>query len=301
MQANIFDIQRYSIHDGPGIRTTVFFQGCPLRCDWCCNPESQFARVQLGYHVRRCIGCGSCVMACHFHMILKDEKGVHFNRAHCDDCSGRPCVKACPAKALVTYGYNVTMDKLLLDVDRDAPFYKNSGGGITASGGEPLMQSDFLAGFFAACKKRGYHTAIETSSHVRWEAIEGILPNTDLFLCDLKHIDAEHFYARTGGHLSLVLDNLKRLRNNTDQIIIRIPLIPGFNDDTDTLRNMCRFIGRLEIRHVNLLPYHRLGKEKYESLGRPYSLDHITLQNREKLAALEKVPEEFGLVTKIGG
>ncbi len=301
MQANIFDIKRYSIHDGPGIRTTVFFKGCPLRCDWCCNPESQSAQKQIGYYVTRCIGCGSCVVACPHHMISRDEKGMYINRAYCDHCEGMPCVAACPAKALVAYGCTLDIDELLRNVDGDALFYEQSGGGITASGGEPLLQAQFLVDFFAACKKRGYHTAVETSSYVPWEAIESVLPYTDLFLCDLKHISAEPFYKRTGGHLDLILGNLKKLREHTDCIIFRIPLIPGFNDDTGTLRNMCRFINLLQIKQVHLLPYHRLGKEKYKSLGRTYKLNNVALQSKEELLELAKVPAEFGLQVQMGG
>lgn len=301
MRATIFDIQRYSLHDGPGIRTTVFFKGCPLHCLWCCNPESQSQAIELGYHLEKCIGCGSCVKACPQGMISLGEAGIHIDQSRCAECEEKFCTKACPAKALVTYGRMTMVEELIEEVAKDAAFFSQSGGGITASGGEPLAQPNFLARFFAECQRQGFHTAVETSSAVRWAAFEAILPYTDLFLCDLKHVDPEAFHRQTKGDLSLVLENLAKLRERTERMIIRVPLIPGFNDDEETLAELSGWLSNHEIADLHLLPFHRLGDEKYRSMGRAYAYGDNKPQTPAQLQQLAAIARAHGLHVQLGG
>ncbi len=301
MLATIFDIQRYSLHDGPGIRTTVFFKGCPLQCDWCCNPESQQPAIELGFHQAKCIACGSCVEACPLGAISLEKEGLRIDRAICAGCSDKPCARACPSRALAVYGRRISADDLMREVQKDGEFFRQSGGGVTASGGEPLMQAGYLADFFARCKAAGLDTAIETSSSVTWAAMESLIPHTDLFLCDLKHTDAGLFRAHTGGDLSLVLSNLDSLSARTDRVIIRVPLIPGFNDDADSAAAIFATARGLGFTEIHLLPFHRLGTQKYASLGRKYRLSEGQPQPRETTEYLARLAGQYGLQVRVGG
>lgn len=253
MNTIIFDIQRNSFVDGPGIRTTVFFKGCNLRCRWCHNPESQAFEKQMMIYKDKCIGCGKCKEVCPNHL----EK--------CDFCG--KCELYCPADARKICGKEYTADEVFSEIIKDKAFYENSGGGVTFSGGECMLQIDFLSEILKKCKENGIHTAVDTAGNVPWESFEKILPFTDLFLYDIKAFSSELHKIGTGVTNTLILENLKRLSGKTD-IIIRIPIIGGYNDSEAELEQIALFLKGIKIIKAELLPYHAMGEHKYDALGR---------------------------------
>lgn len=253
LKANIFDIQRNSFVDGPGIRTTVFFKGCNLHCKWCHNPESQSFAKQMMFYKDRCTACGKCREVCPNHL------------KSCNFC-GR-CEFYCPAEARKICGKYYTVDEVFGEIIKDKAFYNNSRGGVTFSGGECMLQLDFLSEILEKCKTMGIHTAVDTAGNVPWESFEKILPFTDLFLYDIKAFLPEHHKAGTGVSNKLILENLKRLSGKTD-IIIRIPVIGGYNDNETELKRIAVFLQSVKTIDIELLPYHSMGEYKYEALGR---------------------------------
>jgi len=264
----IFDVKRFAIHDGPGIRTTVFLKGCPLRCLWCQNPEGISPSIELAYDPRQCIGCGACAAACPegAHTIVG---GQHvYERSLCRACG--ECTRRCPTEALRLVGRRVPVGEVLEIVLRDRIFYEKSGGGVTLSGGEAMAQPEFARAVLAAARAEGLHTCVDTSGHVPWEHFECVLPMVDIFLYDVKDTDPERHRANTSGELGLVLDNLARLDAAGARLHLRYPVIPGINDGTADMRELAGLWGTLWSRPpVELLPYHRLGEGKRSSLGRP--------------------------------
>lgn len=252
-KANIFDIQRSSFVDGPGIRTTVFFKGCNLRCKWCHNPESQSFDKQMMFYKDKCTGCGKCREVCPNHL------------QSCDFCG--KCELYCPAEARKICGREYTSDEVLAEVIKDKAFYDNSGGGVTFSGGECMLQLDFLREILEKCKSAGIHTAVDTAGNVPWESFEKILPFTDLFLYDIKAFGAELHRKGTGVSNELILENLKNLSGRAD-IIVRIPVIGGYNDNDEEIRQIADFLKQIKIIKAELLPYHAMGEHKYTALGR---------------------------------
>lgn len=252
-KANIFDIQRSSFVDGPGIRTTVFFKGCNLRCKWCHNPESQSFDKQMMFYKDKCTGCGKCREVCPNHL------------QSCDFCG--KCELYCPAEARKICGREYTSDEVLAEVIKDKAFYDNSGGGVTFSGGECMLQLDFLCEILEKCKSAGIHTAVDTAGNVPWESFEKILPFTDLFLYDIKAFGAELHRKGTGVSNELILENLKNLSGRAD-IIVRIPVIGGYNDNDEEIRQIADFLKQIKIIKAELLPYHAMGEHKYTALGR---------------------------------
>jgi pyruvate formate lyase activating enzyme len=258
----IFDIQRFSLHDGPGIRTTVFFKGCPLKCLWCHNPESINPDIELAFYTHKCINCGSCILVCPTGALQNDDlKGKKYDREICQFCW--KCSEACASEALKVQGKRYRVEEVLTEVLRDLPFYKQSGGGVTLSGGEPTFQFDFCLALLEACKENNISTALDTSGFVLWERLERLLPFVDIFLYDIKHMDSEEHKRLTGVPNEVILENLLKLDKVGKPIEIRIPIIPGYNDSEENIEAVSNLIkGLKSIKGVKLLPYHKLGLSK---------------------------------------
>ena len=267
MQTGIlFDVKRFAIHDGPGIRTTVFFKGCPLSCLWCHNPESQSSGPQLLYWAERCIGCGACVGACAAGAVSLENGVAKTDRALCTGCGA--CVEICPPQAREIAGEAWWLDRLLDTIERDLLFYDESGGGVTLSGGEPLAQPEFALDVLAACKSRRIHTAVDTCGFAEWDVLDAVASQTDLFLYDVKHLDDDRHRELTGVSNGLILENLERLSEAGHRIWIRYPLIPCVNDAEGEIAALGRIVSRLKsVDAVHLLPFHRGGKRKRAGLG----------------------------------
>ena len=261
----VFDIQRFCIHDGPGLRTTVFLKGCPLACRWCSNPESQSSAPELFHNADRCMQCGACVTACPSGAIGND---IHIDRNICLACGG--CETVCPMAALVVKGREMSPSDVLAEVEKDRPFYISSGGGATVSGGEPFAQPDFLFSLLSAFKTAGIATAIETSLHAKWDDIDRCLPFLDHLIVDVKHFDSSVHEEWTGRRLDSIRRNIEYLLSRRVAPLFRIPVIPGFNSSHDDAEEFADYFEELGIRKVELLPYHIFGEGKYGMLNRDY-------------------------------
>lgn len=296
----LFDIRRYSIHDGPGIRTTVFFKGCPLHCAWCHNPESQSGRPELMLHPARCIGCGACAGVCPNGAIHSVAGRWLTERTQCTAC-GR-CAEACYAEARQVVGRAYTVDEALAAIERDRAFYAQSGGGVTFSGGEPLAQPDFLLELLRACQSAGLHTALDTCGFAAWEQFERVLPYVDLVLYDLKLMDEDRHRQYTGVSNRRILANLQRLCASGKPVWLRMPLIPGVNDDAANLTAAAAFAAALPGRpSLNLLPYHNAAEAKYAGLGLPYRLPGVASPDDQAMQAAAAYFTQVGLKVTIGG
>lgn len=286
----VFNIQHYSVHDGPGIRTIVFLKGCPLRCRWCCNPESQALLPELAYNPNKCIGsseCHRCKETCPSGAIAAVETGkIAIDRDACNRCF--ECVEACPSRAMHIFGKTMNVAEVLRIVEADNAFYSRSGGGMTVSGGEPLMQPDFTIELIKEAKKRHIDATIETCGFADWSNLEKVARHLRLILFDIKSINAEKHKAFTGVTNELILDNFQRMRENFPDlhILVRIPLIPGLNDSEAEIGEILSFIKNAPKVTYELLPYHRMGQSKYEFLGRSYPMADIKLSD-ERAKALK--------------
>jgi len=296
----IFDISRYAIHDGPGIRTTVFLKGCPLSCWWCHNPESQSADKELLYRAERCIGCATCVEACPEGAISHTPEGYVANSDRCTLCG--KCVPVCPADARELVGREITVAELIKEIEKDALFFDESGGGVTFSGGEPLAQSQFLIEALKACREMDIHTVVDTCGFAPRQVLESAVPFTRLFLFDLKMIDPELHRKYTGVSNDIVLSNLAWLSEQETETIIRIPIIPGINDTPDNIEATGKFLAGLPKKlEVNLLPYHATAQQKYSRFGLTYRLPHLNPPPAEQMEELTGRLALFGLSVFAGG
>ncbi len=286
MKGRLFDIQRYSSHDGPGIRTTVFFQGCGLRCRWCHNPESFEQQPAILFTPASCISCGACAGVCpvNAHSFRPEHE---FDRLRCTHC-GR-CAEVCPSKALERSGGDQTLEEVLQVIRRDLPFYRSSGGGVTLSGGEVLLQPDFAAELLKKCKEEGMHTAADTAGLVPWEAFLKVLPWTDLFLYDIKAVTPELHQRATGADNALILENYRRLREAGAQIWVRIPVVPGYTEDKEELRRIAAFLKGKEPACVELLRFHRMAESKYRALGMDYEMKETQPPETEAMEAYREL------------
>ena len=280
----IFDIKRFAVHDGDGIRTTVFFKGCPLKCMWCHNPEGISFKPQLAFYENKCINCGECAAVCPAGAQKITAAGHTYNREECVLCGG--CERACLGNALKVYGKIMTVEELMPILLEDKPFYDNSGGGVTFSGGECMLQLDFLREILEKCKSAGIHTAVDTAGNVPWESFEKILPFTDLFLYDIKAFGAELHRKGTGVSNELILENLKNLSGRAD-IIVRIPVIGGYNDNDEEIRQIADFLKQIKIIKAELLPYHAMGEHKYTALGR--NTESFNVPNKNFMNRLQQL------------
>lgn len=299
MQGSVYNIQRFCMHDGPGIRTTVFFKGCPLRCRWCHNPEGQSGRSELSFHAGQCRRCFACREVCPAQAIL-DQADQRVDRDRCTLCLH--CVAACPYGGLTTVGASLSLQLLFDEVQQDAVFYRRSGGGVTASGGEPLTQYQAVEELFALCHNLGIQTALDTCGYVPWKVIATIEPLVDLFLYDLKCASPEKHRQWTGVSNQLILENLRRLcRKRGKDVRIRIPLIPGFNDDPAELVAMAGLVSQLPAQMVDVLPYHSFAQAKYHALDMDYSLAGIADYSQEEGERIAQIFRDLGKTVTVGG
>ncbi len=296
----VFNVQRFTIHDGPGMRTEFFLKGCPLHCRWCSNPESQRLQPEVGVYRQKCIGrrvCGACTEVCPegselFHFTV--GKLAAIDRSRCTDCLR--CLSECPSDALKRWGEPMSVEHCMALIRRDRGYYERSGGGVTVSGGDPLLQADFVAALFRACRAEGIHTCCESTLHGPWREVEKLLPVTDLFISDLKHMDTAVHREYCGAGNEVILQNLERLCAEGRELILRIPVIPGINDDKENIRASADFIqDRLHgrIRTLQLLSFMRLGEEKYRSLGQDYPMTELRFRRSSFQKQVEAIADYF--------
>jgi pyruvate formate lyase activating enzyme len=270
-KGTIFDIKRYAIHDGPGIRTTIFLKGCSLRCQWCQNPEGQETDPEIILRSSRCAKeCHECVSVCPLDAISKDGNSIEIDKTKCDLCA--KCEDVCVYEALEVVGRELTTQQVMDEIEKDKVFFDESGGGITFSGGEPLVQLDFLEGLIREIKKKNIHVALDTSGYISFEDLDKISDKVDLFLYDLKMMDEEKHEQYTGVSNKLILENLKKLVERGKSVAVRIPLISGINDDDQSIQRFVEYLQSIKnIKQINLLSYHKGGSEKHKRLRRERS------------------------------
>lgn len=295
----IFDIKRYSLHDGPGLRTTVFMKGCPLSCDWCHNPEGRSRVPEFIFYENKCIAAYDCIDVCPQDAITKSNGAVYTDQSKC--LVDAMCIDVCFSGAREVLGREVTVQQIVEEVERDTIFYDTSGGGVTFSGGEPLLQHEFLHAALKELKARGFHTCVDTSGYIATDALKKVMAYVDLFLFDVKMVDETKHKGNTGVPNDLILKNLNMLSEANAEVIVRLPLIPGVNDDDDNITKTGELLKSLGgVNRVDILPYHKIAKDKYRRLYKPFPEDipEPLNGNAEKIA--ERL-REFQLIVEVGG
>ncbi len=299
----VSDFQRFSIHDGPGIRTIVFLKGCPLHCVWCQNPETLSHHPEIMLVPNNCITCGRCKEICPSGCIeMREGRVTSVDREHCLLPACGSCQQVCYANALNICGRYLTVGEVMEELERDKEFYGHTGGGVTFSGGEPFAQPRFLAKLARAAKERKLHTAVETCGQTPWETLATIMEFIDIVLFDIKHMDADRHRQGTGVTNSQILDNLKRLDSLEIPLRVRLPLVPGYNDDEANIQATARFAASLEnLQALDILPYHRMGEPKWGQLEKNYKLHGLAPHNRDQVFACADIAREFGVEVTVGG
>lgn len=300
--AFLFDIKRYSINDGPGVRITLFFKGCPLSCRWCHNPEGIATRTEKLYNKNRCIGCGSCVAACPDDALtLTASEGVITDFSRCTRCG--ECAVACPTKAMEMSGRDIPQEEIMQIIRKETDIMDQSGGGVTFSGGEPLIYPEALKSLLISCGEEGIHRAVDTSGHARQSVVEEILPHTDLFLYDLKLMDSRRHRGWTGVGNEQIIRNLKLIASSGKEYQLRIPLIEGVNCDEGNIKETLLFLSSLNRMPavVCLLPYHNIAARKYEKLGGSYNETGMKEPSKERLETILSLFRDKGYTTVVGG
>lgn len=291
----VFNIQKFSVHDGPGIRTTVFLKGCPLRCRWCCNPESQQMLPEISRNTARCLGlahCGACLSVCQQGTYAAVDGAICRSTGLCTLCEA--CVRACPTGCISLVGRLRSAEDVLNEVSADFTFY-GGGGGMTLSGGEVFLQADFALALCCEAHRHGLSVAVETSAWAAWETMRPVCAEVDYFLADIKHMDSRRHKEATGVDNAVIINNIKNMRAEFPQtpMIVRCPVVPGFNDDAQSVADVARFVGALPGVRLELLEYHRLGEDKYKNLGRQYALPGVAAPTPQVMDTLRSVAAEF--------
>jgi pyruvate formate lyase activating enzyme len=297
----VYDLERFALHDGPGIRTLVFLKGCPLHCLWCSSPHTKSREPELLYDDGRCSTSGRCVEVCpQDALTLRGAGGIDIDRELCDGCGD--CVEVCPSGALELAGRSMTPEQLFDEVAKDDAFFRRSGGGVTIGGGEPTAQHRFVLDFLKLCKRRYIHTAMETCGYVAWENLEQLIEHLDVLYVDLKHMDDEQHRAFTGVPNGVILENAQKSAERC-RVILRIPVVPDFNDSDENILASARFAASLGagVGRIELLPYHRLGVDVYRRLGETYRLRDVEPPDDLHLQHLKQLAESCGVEVRIGG
>lgn len=294
----VLNIMRFALHDGPGIRTTVFLKGCPLNCWWCHNPEGRAGKTEVTYFAERCIRCGDCVRACPKGALELNEQVIRDSRLCRQDTR---CVEVCPTGAQEVLGRYMTVPEVMGEVLKDQVFFDESGGGMTLSGGEPLLQADFAGELLAACRSHRIHTVLDTCGFAEWQELDRIRENVDVFLFDLKIMDPVQHQRFTGVTNDRILASLRLLAERQSAVIVRIPVIPGVNDGEDNLAAVSGFLSPLGLRRIDLLPYHRIAVGKYSRLGLTHRMGSVAPPTEEHLQAIAARLTRDGFRVGIGG
>ncbi len=301
MKGFLADIQRFAIHDGPGIRTLVYMKGCPLKCLWCSSPHTQKTSHDLLHNELDCKVCGTCVELCPNNVFtISGEDGLNIDRELCTYCG--QCVDFCPNQALKLIGHHVTSEELFQDVNKDSPFYRRSKGGVTVGGGEPILQLEFVTEFLKRCKQVYMHTAIETCGYRKWDNMENLLKYVDLVYIDIKHMNPIIHKELTGVSNEKILANARRI-SKIKPMIIRIPVVPGCNDTDENITATARFASELgeNLKRIDLLPYHKFGTQKYTRLGMKYKIPDVEPPSNDHMERLKDIVESCGVKAQVGG